>query len=224
MVSPSASAQKSGEEVRTYTPYLSSPKVEEKGTKQFITSTLFNSDDYEQIQRDGIIVYRKKVSADTKYTPINHISAKVDKEDDGSPTVRRYETSPLRREPNTYQNYQNVYERKELSSPYTTYDYGRAATTSTSPRNYEVITVPYKAEEHLGEMIESSHKKKTTENTQNNNKTDTKPFVSVSYRTDDRSGISNYRDGGVRVYGVSHPRVEVERVERIEPKVQASPK
>lgn len=59
-----------------------------------------------------------------------------------------------------------------------------------SPRSrYEIISVPYKAEDHnLGEMIESSHKKKTTVNQTTSNTSpytataDNKNFVSVSYR------------------------------------------
>jgi hypothetical protein len=55
---------------------LASPKIDDKGTKQFI----FNSDDYEQIERDGRIVYRKKMPVEaTKYTPINYVSARVEK-------------------------------------------------------------------------------------------------------------------------------------------------
>jgi hypothetical protein len=72
--------------------------------------------------------------------------------------------------------------------------------------------VPYKADEHnLGEMIESSHKKKAAENNQANNRTDSSNFVGLSYRNnEDRGGINsynNYNSTGVRVYGVSHPRV-----------------
>jgi hypothetical protein len=58
-------------------------------------------------------------------------------------------------------------------------------------------------------MIESSHKKKSlTENVQtittNSKSPDNKNFVGVTYRSDDRSGISNYyKDTGVKVYGVS---------------------
>lgn len=88
--------------------------------------------------------------------------------------------------------------------------------------------MPYKAEEHnLGEMIESSHKKKTTTINQTTSPytTDNKNFVSVSYRNNEKNsyGVANtYKDApGVRVYGVSHPRVEVERAEKHEPKVEA---
>lgn len=83
--------------------------------------------------------------------------------------------------------------------------------------------MPYKTEDHnLGEMIESSHKKKTTINQTTTNTgaytnnaspyaSDNKNFVSVSYRNGDKNnyGVANsYKDApGVRVYGVSHPRV-----------------
>lgn len=69
------------------------------------SSTLFNSDDYEQIERDGRIVYRKKVVGDSnkQYTPINYVSGKVEKGEEASPSVRRYELSPVRREPNSHQ-------------------------------------------------------------------------------------------------------------------------
>lgn len=143
-------------------------------------------------------------------------------EDDGSPAVKRYETSPLRRETHTT----TAYDYNRSNSP--TYDYNRLANNTYSSKNYEVITVPYRTDDqNLGEMIESSHKKKSfTENTQNishSKPTDSKNFVGVSYRNEDRSGISNYyKDTGVKVYGVSHPRVEVERLEQVQPKVQAS--
>jgi hypothetical protein len=151
---------------------------------------------------------------------------KVEKqEDDGSPSVKRYETSPLRRETQTT----TAYDYNRSNSPQThTYDYNRLGNNTYSSKNYEVITVPYRTDDqNLGEMIESSHKKKSfTENTQNisnSRPNDNKNFVAVSYRNDDRSGISNYyKDTGVKVYGVSHPRVEVERVEQVQPKVQAA--
>lgn len=68
-------------------------------------------------------------------------------------------------------------------------------------------------------MIESSHKKKSlTENVQTittiSKSPNNKDYVGVSYRNDDRSGISSYyKDTGVKVYGVSQI-VEVERVEQ----------
>lgn len=133
--------------------------MDQKDTKQFVSSTIFNNDDYEQIERDGRIIYRKKVPIEiNKYTQSNYIN-----EDDGSPTVRRYEPSPPRKD-NTYayQPTQSTATRREPVTYGGTYGRVMGGSTSTSTKgNLEIITVPYnKPEEHLGEMIESSHKKK----------------------------------------------------------------
>lgn len=124
----------------------------------------------------------------TKYTPINYVSpsVKVEKDEDESPAVKRYETSPLRREVQGTTTYEfnkatplvTTYDYNRTRPQITTYDYNRSNSpqvtnydynkignnnnyNSYSTKNYEVITVPYKSDEHnLGEMIESSHKKK----------------------------------------------------------------
>lgn len=83
---------------------MSPPKLEDKTSKQYIKSSLFNPDEYDQIERDGRIVYRKKVPLDARqYTPTVNYAQKVEKIEESSPTVRRYEASPIRRETNPYQ-------------------------------------------------------------------------------------------------------------------------
>jgi hypothetical protein len=116
-----------------------------------------------------------------KYTPINYVSpsVKVEKEEEESPAVKRYETSPLRREGQSTTTYEfnkgsplaSAYDYNRSRPQITTYDYNRSnspqATTydynkignsnnynNYSSKNYEVISVPYRTEEHnLGEMI-----------------------------------------------------------------------
>jgi hypothetical protein len=98
--------------------------------------------------------------------------------------------------------YQYVYDdKKKEPQQENKYEYAKITSDNYSPKsNYEVISIPYKGEDHnLGEMIESSHKKKAESNQSPNNNgrtIDNKNFVSVSYRNDDKNNIgiaNNYK-------------------------------
>lgn len=82
LITPVIQKETHTEEVKTNynNNYMSPPKLEDKTSKQYITSSLFNPDEYDQIERDGRIVYRKKVPLDARqYTPTVNYAQKAEK-------------------------------------------------------------------------------------------------------------------------------------------------